>query len=97
MTKLTDERIQEIFDSIANDDPDVHIRFARAIEAEAIAAQKVVAWQYQWVYPGTTNTEWYALDLKGETIEEHVDDYCKHQLVGNPKYQVRALFAKETI
>ena len=31
--KLTDERIQEIFDSISNDDPDVHLRFARAIEA----------------------------------------------------------------
>jgi len=34
MKKLTDARIEEIFQSAANDDPDMHIRFARYIEAE---------------------------------------------------------------
>jgi hypothetical protein len=32
--RMTNDRINEIFQSVANDDPEVHMRFARAIEAE---------------------------------------------------------------
>ena len=76
--------------------PDDLRAFGHTVVAEYIARQEVVAWQYQWVYPGTTNTEWYALDLKGETLEDHVENYCKFQIIGNPKYEVRALCVKAT-
>ena len=70
--------------------------FARTVVAAYIERQEVVAWQYQWLYPGTTNTEWHALSLDGETIKKNVAQYSKLNLRGSPKYKVRALCVKET-
>lgn len=46
---MTDERIEEIFQSCANDDPDVHIVFARAIEA-AVSLKFSALWTAADVY-----------------------------------------------
>lgn len=40
-TELSDEQIEEVFQSHANDDPEMHLRFARVIKAaHGIAAQQ---------------------------------------------------------
>jgi len=39
---LTEEQIETLFDRVSNDDPQVHIRFARAIES-AVRAELVAA------------------------------------------------------
>lgn len=42
---LTDEQIEAIFQSVANDDPEVHIRFARAIERNVLSDKAFAALQ----------------------------------------------------
>lgn len=88
MKKLTDERIEEIFQSVANDDPEVHIRFARAIEDEfrvidqaafitdAFLVDSIARMRSQtaWLRNGTLEQPCRAMAVSHmEAVLEHVD------------------------
>jgi hypothetical protein len=53
---LTEEQIETLFDRVSNDDPQVHIRFARAIESAVRA-------EYADVPPATILTEHEMRDM----------------------------------
>ena len=97
-TPLTDERIQEIFDSVANDDPDVHIRFARAIEVAAIAALVPVAWQCRFADREHHCEDWVYLKPERQwgTVEEQIESLTEPCKDGKPLYETRELCVKET-